>query len=335
MLTTIVFVHLNSPLPLYLRFNIISTIKKFPDAKVVLIHNNKKRLYIHSNLWYFEYQPGEISLSIENLLNHPKDFRNNFWFSAIQRFDAIRSYLAEFNESILHLESDVIISKDFPLEKFKLGEMKIAYPIVADNRGVASSVFISDLETSEKLVQFAQATVSVNSNTTDMEILAGFYEKNQDMIIPLAFGPDKATGYGEGFVLEKVLPAFEMFRGVFDGNDVGVYLFGTDPRNARGVSFLGTSIQGNYAKVSSWDFKFDHSRQFISLELDDALVPVFSVHATSKQLTLFFHYTQKHVIRRNLRKGNCFGKKKFFPLVMLKMVSRKIFKLLKVQEFTP
>ena len=326
---TIVFVHLNSPVPRYLQLNMISTIKKFPDAKVVLIHNNKKTNQIHSNLWKFEYQPGAISLSIENSLNHPKDFRNNFWFSAIQRFDALRLYIEKSNEPILHLESDVIISTDFPLEKFIMSEIKIAFPVVAKNRGVASSVFIRDLETAEKLIHFADETSSVNSNTTDMEILAGFFEENQDKAVMLAFGPNSASAYDESFKLERVLPALKIFRGIFDGNDIGVYLFGTDPRNARGVSYLGTSIPGNYARVNQWDFKFDNLRQFINLEFDDTVIPIYSVHATSKQLTLFYHYTQHHVIRRYLQKKNSAGKRKYFLFITSKMVLRKILKFLK------
>jgi hypothetical protein len=329
MLPTIVFVHLNSPVPLYLRLNIISTIKKFPDAKVVLIHNAKKRYKIHANLWNFKYQPGEISLSIENSLKHPKDFRNNFWFSSIQRFDALRAYMEQSNESIIHLESDVITSKDFPLEKFTISEMKIAYPMVANNRGVASSVFIRDLCTAQKLNRFAKETTSVNSNTTDMEILAGFFEKNRDIAFLLAFGPESVSAYAESFIIERVLPAFELFSGVFDGNDIGVYLFGTDPRNARGISYLGTSIQGNYARVNQWDFRFDNLRQFISLEFDDVVIPIYSVHATSKQLTLFYHYTQNYVIRKYLRKKYQVGSRKYFPFVTSKMVLRKILKLLK------
>jgi hypothetical protein len=329
MLPTIVFVHLNSPVPLYLRLNILSTIKKFPEAKIVLIHNEKKRNRIQTNLRNFEYQPGVRSLSIENSLNHPKDFRNNFWFSAIQRFDALHAYMEQSDESILHIESDVILSKDFPLKKFIIGEMKIAYPIVADNRGVASSIFIRDLYTAEKLIRLTEETTLVNSNATDMEILAEFSKKNPDVTFLLAFGPESVSAYDESFVLERVRPAFEQFSGVFDGNDIGVYLFGTDPRNARGVSFLGTSIQGNYARINQWNFEFDSLRQFISLKFDDAVKPIYSVHATSKKLTLFFHYTQSYVIRRHLRKNYHIRDKKFFVSIASKMLLRKILKLLK------
>ena len=329
MLPTIVFVHLNSPIPLYLRLNIVSTIKKFPNAKVVLIRNDKKSQGIHPDLRHFEYQSGEASLSIEKSLSHPKDFRNNFWFSAIQRFDALRLYIEKTEEPILHLESDVIVSKDFPLEKFAQITMKIAYPVVANNRGVASSVFIRDLETAEKLIQFADEACSVNSHTTDMEILASFFETNQEEAISLAFGPNSLNAYDENILLTRVLSSFEIFNGIFDGNDIGVFLFGTDPRNARGVCYVRTSIQGNYARVNTWNFKFDELRKFINLEFEGKEYPIYSVHATSKQLTLFHYATQNFVIQKHLRRKIQVSGRVFFPVVTLNMVIRKMFKLWK------
>ncbi len=329
MLPTIVFVHLNSPVPLYLKFNMISTIKKFPNAKVVLISNDKNFKKIHRKLLHFEYTPGAMSLSIEHSLSHPKDFRNNFWFSAIQRFDALRLYIENSNEPILHIESDVIMSKDFPLREFITSEIKIAYPVVADNRGVASSVFIRDLKTAEKLIRFTTESCLSNSFTTDMEILAGFFQKYKDEVISLAFGPDSADAYDEKFLVKTVLPSFQIFRGVFDGNDIGVFFFGTDPRNARGVSYMRTTIQGNYARINNWKFNFDDSRKFLNLESRSTNIPVYSVHATSKQLSLFHHLTQNWIFRRHIHKKYDKGDKKFFLHVTMRMAMRKVLKLWK------
>ena len=329
MLPTIVFVHLNSPIPLYLKLNIVSTIKKFPNAKVVLIRNDRKSYGIHPDLRHFEYQPGGVSLSIENSLNHPKDFRNNFWFSAIQRFDALHLYIEKTQEPIVHLESDVIVSRDFPFERFTQSKIKIAYPVVANNRGVASTVFIRDLETAEKLIRFADEACSINSHTTDMEILASFFETHQAEAISLAFGPHSAYAYDENISLTRVLCSFEMFSGIFDGNDIGVFLFGTDPRNARGISYVRTSIQGNYARVNNWNFKFDDERKFVNLEFEGKEYPIYSVHATSKQLTLFHYVTQNCIIRKYLWKKAHVGGRVFFPFVTLTMALRKMLKLWK------
>lgn len=326
MLPTIVFVHLNSPIPLYLRFNIVSTIRKFPNAKVVLIRNDGKSDGIHSNLWHYQYKPGPKSQSIENSLSHPKSFRNNFWFSAIQRFDALRSYMESSSEAILHIESDVIASNDFPLENFKLSTIEIAYPVVAKNRGVASTVFIRNLETAKKLIDFAQEACLINSQTTDMEILANFFEKNPTEVLLLAFGPNNTEAYIENFLISRVMPSFEIFNGIFDGNDIGYFLFGTDPRNKRGISYLRSLIQGNYARVNKWNFEFDNLRKFINLEFNNDTKPVYSLHATSKKLTLFHHTTQNYVIRKYVRKQKRSRKREIFLSITAKMIFRKMMK---------
>jgi hypothetical protein len=331
-LPTIVFVHLNSRVPLYLRLNIISTLKKFPNAKVVLIQNNKKPTRIHSRLYHFDYLPGVVSLAIENSLSHPKEFRNNFWFSAIQRFDALRSYLENTSEPVLHLESDVIVSKDFPLKIFTANSLKTAFPRVAENRGVASSIFIGDLQTAEKLVQFAKEVCEIDSRTTDMEILAQFSNKYQELTTPLPFGPNNYDGYTKEFSLGSIQPSHDLFEGIFDGNDIGVFLFGTNPRNRRGASTIRTEISGNYAQVRKWNFKFDESRKFINLEFNGEVLPIYSVHATSKQVALFYDLTQAHVMRRHLRRDKQTEYKKYYPSTALAMILRKMIKLLKRQE---
>ena len=326
---TIVFVHLNSPIPLYLRLNIVTTIKKFPTAKVVLIHNSDNPRKIHKNLVLFLYEAGEASESIKGSLRHPRNFRSNFWFSAIQRFDALRMYMEKFSESILHLESDVIISSDFPIEKFLVTGKKLAFPVVAKNRGVASSVFIKDFETSEKLVRAAKDSCLVNAYTTDMEILAEFYERNQDITLSLAFGPESTDTYHDDFQIDRIALSNQIFDGIFDGNDIGVFLFGTDPRNSRGISFMRTSIPGNYAKIDTWEFIFDNRRKFINLEFNGLVVPVYSVHATSKRLALFYYATQRLYIRRFLRKRYRADGRKLSPFIAVFMGVRKVMKLLK------
>jgi hypothetical protein len=325
---TMVFVHLNSPIPLYLRMNIVATMKKFPNTKVVLIHNSEKKVRIHSNLWLFQYEPGTESKSIENSLSHPKEFRNNFWFSAIQRFDALRFYIEKTQESIIHLESDVIVSRDFPIESFVEGDIKIAYPVVANNRGVASTLFIRNSETAEQLIRFTGQISSLNSKTTDMEILADFYKENPKFTTALIFGPNNIDAYHQSFPMGSVQPSAEIFDGIFDGNDIGMYLFGTNPYNARGVSQVRTSIQGNYARINQWGFEFDESREFINLKFEGVVTPIYSLHATSKQLTLFHHHTQNFQIRRFLKKYKS-GDKKVFLFVTLTMTGRKIRKLWK------
>jgi hypothetical protein len=329
MTPTIVFVHLNSPVPRYLKLNIAATIKKLPGARIVLIHNSEKNLQVHPALELFHYKNNQDSISIKDSLSHPRDFRHNFWFSAILRFDALRQYLTVHSGPILHLESDVIVSPDFPISKFNCGEIQIAYPVVAINRGVASTLYIRDLKVSERLVELSIQLCEKNSTTTDMEILAEFYDLYPEQTSPLAFGPIEASAFQENFNPQSTRSTYEIFQGVFDGNDMGVFLFGTDPRNSRGVSYLKRAIPGNFAKIEKWKFKYDPKRRFINLQYKNELIPVFSLHATSKQPLLFGAYSQNIMVQRYLSKLSKSRVKKWYPIISLRMGLQKTFRLIK------
>ena len=64
------------------------------------------------------YAPSEEWQRLDHNLSHPKNFRENFWLTSLARFLALEDYLAQSNEEIIHLESDVILAKDFPFSKF-------------------------------------------------------------------------------------------------------------------------------------------------------------------------------------------------------------------------
>ena len=330
MTPTIVFVHLNSPVPRYLKLNIAATIKKLPGTRIVLIHNSEKNLQVHPAIELFQYKNNQDSISIKDSLSHPRDFRHNFWFSAILRFDALHQYLTVHSGPILHLESDVIISPDFPISRFNCGEIQIAYPVVATNRGVASTLYIRDLKISERLVELSVQLCEKNSTTTDMEILAEFCDLYPEQTSPLAFGPIEASAFQENFNPQSTRSTYEIFEGVFDGNDMGVFLFGTDPRNSKGVSYLKMAIPGNYAKVKKWEFKYDNKREFINLHYNGQVIPVYSLHATCKQPLLFNAYTQRIMLQRYLSKLTKPSEKKWYPIVYLQMGFHKIRRLLKV-----
>ncbi len=328
MTTKIVFVHLNSTIPSYLKMNIQSTKKKFPNSKIILIHDQISSIKLDSNVQQFRYSPDQESETILNYLSHPRDFRNNFWFSSIQRFDALRQYLAQNPGPILHLESDVIISADFPLADFFFNCELLAFPLVANNRGVASSLYLSSLSVADQLVSLSTEMCKVNSTTTDMEILAQFSKTFPEQTFHLSFGPNSEEAYVSDFQLDGLAPSFEKFHGVFDGNDMGVHLFGTDPRNSRGISYVGREIPGNFSTIKNWQFLYDSERQFINIKYNGVILPVFSIHATSKQLLLFNRHSQDWMIRRYLNGATGVVKIKKYPLIFVKMGIKKILKLI-------
>ena len=325
----IAYVHLNSRVPLYLRFNIRATARKFPKTQIVLIHNSNSRIYFNSNIEQFKYTQSEDSESIRSFLSHPRDFRGNFWFSAIQRFDALRQYMALTSGPILHLESDVIISSDFPLVQFGLLQDKLAFPVVAQNRGVASSLFLSDATKANQLVELSIELSKLKSSITDMEILAEFRKAYPENSLSLNFGPRAKGAYVAEFPFDDRAESLQRFGGAFDGNDIGVFLFGSDPRNARAISYLGRKVPGNYALIDKWEISYDENRRFLNVGFSGNAIPVFSIHATCKNLLLFNRYSQDLMIKRFLwMSKRSQAEKRYFRLFILLGVNKvlKFFK---------
>jgi len=115
---SIVFIHLGSKIPKYLLRNLERTQNLFPDYKIVLI-TNKPNFSLESIFTYTfeENSRTEILFSkIEKNLN--MDFRKGYWKFTLQRIFALASYQNSYrDESVLHVESDVILLPNFPFDK--------------------------------------------------------------------------------------------------------------------------------------------------------------------------------------------------------------------------
>ena len=109
----IVLVHVGSKLPKYLLLNLKRTCELFPQFTVVLITDTQEELAIGKS--NFRKSPFTMTGDYEILnknLNHPKEFRNNFWFTSLARIYALCDYVASNNVEILHIESDVLIARE-------------------------------------------------------------------------------------------------------------------------------------------------------------------------------------------------------------------------------
>jgi hypothetical protein len=97
--------------------NLRRTRRLFPARKIILISNQKQLL--PKGVSIFLYNPGATWNQIEVSLAHPKDYRNNFWMTSMARFLALVEYQEVVGKEMIHIESDVILSRDFPFEKFQ------------------------------------------------------------------------------------------------------------------------------------------------------------------------------------------------------------------------
>ena len=323
----IVFVHLNSRIPIHLFLNLRRTRALFPHENITLISNINQRIPEGINLEIFN--KSDEWYEVEGRLKHPKNFRNNFWMTSLGRFIALAEFQSNIDDSILHIESDVIISKDFPLDIFKSSVSQITYPVLSNERGIASILFLPSKASSTKLLEQLHASSRKDPYTSDMLILGKLFNESSD-VLPLPIGPKGAENYRD-FLPDRLLQRWEndieKFGGIFDGWDIGGFFFGTDPRNARGRSYLQRDVPTEFSEIRAWKIKFSRSREFIEIQHGDSLIPIYCLHLTSKQLSLFRVHLPRRRIEKQIRTRASEYSKFYFRIFVhqaLKSISRRI-----------
>lgn len=274
----------------------------FPKENIVLISNIVQRMI--PGITFYKLQESRQSEELRKTLAHPVEFRSNFWHSSIARFAYLLTYQENTSNRIIHFESDVLVAKDFPMSKFKcMSTNEIAFPILALKRGVASVFYSGSAKALERFVSFAVCNARENTGTTDMLILRDFYDQFPKAVTILPAGPPDVELYSDQIVQDifpKIRAGFKTFRGVFDGCDIGLYLFGTNPWNRRGISLLHQEIAESYTIMSKFKFKYNSARDFVDIISENKIVPVYNLHITSKQKSLFKFKTLDFQINKHL-----------------------------------
>ena len=288
----IVFVHFGKRLPQHLLLNISRCLNLFPSNQIVLITNQDCKVKDFENLEIYRYTKSDDWYELDKGLSHPKDFRENFWFTSIARFLAIKSYMEKYPEALIHVESDVILARDFPFASFSSFDCDLAFPIVSLTQGIASTLYVRSYMAAQKLASFSLEQVKSDPSTTDMIILRKFFEAFPNLVRILPIGPIKLNCY-RSFLDDDLLcqmgSSFELLGGIIDGADIGYHTYGVDPRNSRGIKILRKGIETNYLDVSKTKLMYSESRNFLNF-WDSNLkysIPIFSLHIHSKDLKLF------------------------------------------------
>lgn len=286
----IVFVHIGDSLPPHLVLNLKRTIQLFPEQTTYLITQKDCKIPEIEQLKHFHILDDDRLRLIENTLLHPKDFRRNFWFNTLNRFLALDQFMAVHGEEVLHVESDVILSSDFPFGKFSQLQRGIAFPKVNKYQGIASTLYLRDKDASSLVTKVLLSEVESDPHTTDMLILNKLYLRYQDDVQLLPTGPSEADFYLphlEKDILREMEISRNIIHGVIDGLDIGYFLFGEDPRNHRGVRILRKSIPDYYLDVRKLKLEFSGIRNFVDIDIEGTKLPIYSLHIHSKNLRLF------------------------------------------------
>jgi len=158
-----IIVYLGPKLPKYVKKNINYLSSTFPDQEFVILidhakNYSKKKL---KNVEIIRCQDPIISWSPANqILSKENHFKNDFWYKTLARFKVLEEYMKDNNESIMHIEADVLLSKNFPFDRVKLIDKKFGYCLVTDKQGIASLLYIKNYEAA-KILLAQQANAAI------------------------------------------------------------------------------------------------------------------------------------------------------------------------------
>jgi len=285
----LVFAHFNTNLPRHLELNLERSLSLFPRINVHLLtdqnagHLSDARLHIHPFIQDHRWK------EMNSSLNHPKDFRGNFWLTSLARFFPLSDFAAVHKEPFLHIESDVLISDDFPFERLNGLDYDLAFPIVSNSQAIASTLFIRNHTAAKLLADYSLQCAQKDSSTTDMLVLYQLINEFPDLatVLPSAFTNSQSLDTLS--LRQKVRESESYFMAAFDGFDFGRFLFGDDPRNARGFSTLRRKDPNSFLDVSKLTLISTESRSFPSIRnlSSGELIPIHSLHIHCKDLSIF------------------------------------------------
>ena len=267
-----VFVHLGVAKAEHLRPNLQRLQRLFPQIPITLIYSDQNFLDDFQDLpiLFHRYTESKDNAHILNHLSHNSNFRNNFWRYSIERLFA----LAEWHEmnteaKMLHLESDILVMPNFPIDNFESIET-ISWCSFSDSHDVASIIYSpSYLDTRWMTVEL-ELLLQDDPTLTDMTGL-------RQLVLKF---PKRANYLNANETQDK-------FGGIFDAAPFGMWLCGRDPRNYKGITRRFMPLPESDLDPSSASFTFGRKSHLKVKLQDKQMTSLFNLHIHSKQKVVF------------------------------------------------
>jgi len=296
----IALVYLGDSLPKYVLKNYFFIKKTFLENDIWLVVDSKK---IFNKITKTEIQVWLAPKIMPS--NDTKAYRNNFWIETRNRFFALEKFHESFSDqSLLHIESDVIIFPTFPMSKIDEINKSIAFPMSSPKVGIASTLYFKTSEATKFLCKFAANEVKNNTKITDTEILGNLYQKYPDKVFIFRSGPDELEAYNNVNDCQQASLSGDKSLvndlGIYDASTLGIHLCGTDPRNHFGVSIILDPLNHHFLKIYQCEFELDNGE--ITLINGNEKRLIHTLHNHSKNIKLFdksnLAYFKKVIDRR-------------------------------------
>lgn len=293
MTTNLILVHLNTQVPRYLWENIASLQHLFPEVVKRIIISDGVELPSGTNEIEIHrvnsYQYDEIF----DRARHEKEFRHGFWRTSIERLLHLCDLICQQQlTDTLHIESDVLLLKAFPLSDFR-NLSKIFWQEYNAERDVASILYIRDATDAAWLKQELINQIISDPYVTDMTALNRIRKGSPGRagVIPSINATNfnlKNQKYTHEFSDSNYSSSFQ--SGIYDSAQIGMWLLGMDPRNTYGLEVLHGDLVINNGegildpRKAKYDFNDDN---LLVARVGDIELPIFSIHVHSKAPDFF------------------------------------------------
>jgi len=289
--TEVVLVHLGAAKAKHLWANINYLKQNWPRLQLTLIGDQgyMKDKCKKMDIGYMHFEANAREKDVVFSTNHNSNFRQGFWNYSLLRLFAVLRYVGEnTNKVVIHIESDVILMRNFPFEV--LADLtKPAWLRFNESHDVASIFLVPNQKSAKWLREEFYDLLLNDKNLTDMTMLSQLSHKYPDEIemLPIAQNKSDHLLREHGIVVEELEAVTEYaakYGGVFDSAPIGMWLLGQDPRNHKGrlkryISLNNSFVQPNQIRMETPNEK--------GLLLYDDGVPIFDLHIHSKELKYF------------------------------------------------
>ena len=291
----IVFIHLGKSKPRHLIPNIAKISSDYPELDINLVLSLDSTLHdIPTNVNVFTYTASSQTEEIFSEFTLDSKFRQGFWRYSLERLFALESFHAsDPNESLLHIESDILILPDFPFNKIAESR-NLMWNSYNESHDVSALLFSPNFEETNKLLDEVRKALVVNSFLSDMTVL-NYVRRHSALEVSLL-----ASHVSE---LPGLLNQSSKFRlsesngcsytGVFDGAAIGMWLLGHDPRNNYGRYTIHSMepIRNGDSSIDPSNVTYEiDSRGSVYLFSNSGSkvgIRLWNIHVHSKDLNLF------------------------------------------------
>jgi hypothetical protein len=266
-------------------------IKKFHAANEIYVISDLKEVITNAQKRGFKGHLYITPASLNELFSRhtlSKKFRNGFWqLSALRLFALLDFCLSSDEESVLHVESDVLLMPNFPFSTIT-SQSKLMWFNFNNDRDIASIIWIPSQRQASWMNHKLFKIFAEDPTITDMSALRKLSMMADDQINYFPSSPHTATGKVEDSSIEHVTKHKSKIlrdQGIFDGAAIGMWLTGEDPNNHRGVLLRLRHLSDGPIDLRNRQFKMIENNLYLVER--DVFHPVYNLHIHSKNRYLF------------------------------------------------